>query len=235
NSIGQPRLPPVSELAAIAAAGTGAVTGESAPGATLAAVITTLTSVEFVIYATGQQQAATAEQALRAGLAGYQVTARTGDDPRWQGYRLLVRERRRVRAGRVILALFPLLAGAMVNAHYGRWWGLAEVIACAGWAGLFLIPSRAASGGGQRIPMARLFRSPRLGWLFVIFSGVFASLFFSIIALLAGRYLAAEVSLAIAVAAGLLVTAALWPAQRRFTAMMRSRLPAASDDGPPAG
>ena len=234
NSIGQPRLAPASELAAIAAAGTGAVTPEAAPGATLAAVITTLTTVEFVIYATSRLEAATAEQALRAGLADYQVKTRMGDDPRWQGYRRLARDRRRGRAGRVVLALFPLLAGAMVYAHYGWWWALAELIACAAWAGLFLIPSRPASARRQT-RVARLLASPRMGWLFVIFAGVFASLFFSIIALLAGPYLAPEVSLAIAVAAGLLVMAALWPAQRRFTAMMRSRVPSASDDGPATG
>jgi hypothetical protein len=38
-------------------------------------------------------------------------------------------------------------------------------------------------------------------------------------------------ALAIAVAAGLLVTTAVWPMQRRFDAMMRTRLPDAGQGG----
>jgi hypothetical protein len=236
NSVGSPVLPPAGAVAAIEAAGTGTVTGEAAPGAVLVATITTLTSVEFVLYATSKLQAAVAEQALRAGLTDHRVTAETTDDPRWRGYRRLAREKRRNRAGRVLLALFPLLAGAMVYAHYGPWWGLGEVIACAAWVALFLFPSRAAPASSRRGRVARLIESSsfHLGWLFVIFAGAFASLFFGIIALLAGSYLPAVACLAIAVAAGLLLTAALWPAQRRFTAMMRSRRPAAGHDGPAA-
>jgi hypothetical protein len=62
-------------------------------------------------------------------------------------------------------------------------------------------------------------------------AGVFTSLFFSLIALLAGLYLTAMESLAIAVAVGLLVTAAVWPMQRRYDAMMRTRLPGAGQGG----
>ena len=69
--------------------------------------------------------------------------------------------------------------------------------------------------------------------MFASVAAVLTTLLFSLVALLAGPYLAPVVSLAIAAAAGVLLTAAVWPAQRRYTALMRSRQPPAGHAGPP--
>jgi hypothetical protein len=233
NSIGSPVLPDPDDLAAIEAAGTGAATGMPAAEAVLVAVITGLTSVEFILYAVDNRRAAEAEQAVRAALERYPVATETSRDPRWKTYRMLVRERRRARPDLVVLPLFPLLAGAMVAARYGRWWGMGEAVACAAWivpvAVLAAISARKRVMGRARKRAARMPAHP--GRAFTLAAGVFTSLFFGLIALLAGLYLTAVESLAIAVAAGLLVTAAVWPMQRRFDAMMRTRLPGAGQGG----
>ena len=144
-------------------------------------------------------------------------------------------ERWRIRLGQLLLVLFPLLAAAMVRVHYGWWWALAELIACAAWAWPLPILALVARVTGWRARMSRppvsarppVFTHPR--WMFAIFAWVLASAFFSIIALLAGAFLPPVAAAASAVAAGLLVMAAVWPAQRRYTAMMLGRPPG---DGP---
>ena len=138
-------------------------------------------------------------------------------------------ERWRIRLGQLLLVLFPLLAAAMVRVHYGWWWALAELIACAAWAWPLPILALVARVTGWRAKASRLPLSAHLRWMFVIFAWVLASAFFSIIALLAGAFLPPVAAAAIAVAAGLLVMAAVWPAQRRYTAMMLGRPPG---DGP---
>jgi hypothetical protein len=220
-------------LAGITAAGARAVTAAAVPGAVLVATSTSPTSAEFAIYAQDQAVAMAAGQVLRAALAGHRVTVHTTDDSRWRGYHRLARERRRGQLGQLLLALFPLLAGAMVLAHYGRWWALAELSACAAWAWSLLILALVAHITGRRDRAPRVPASSHLSRMFVVFAWVFASVFFSIIALVAGPFLPAVAAAGLAVTAGLLVTALVWPAQRRYTAMVRSRLLAGSG-GPPA-
>jgi hypothetical protein len=233
GTAGQGGPPPAGELAEITAAGGRAVAGVAVPGAVLVATSTTPASAEFVCYGQDHAAVAAAGQALRAALPGHRVTVQTTDDPRWMGYRRLARERRRSLLGQLALVLFPLLAGAMVLAHYGRWWALAELIACAAWAWPLPILALVAHVTGWRPRENGLSGSDHQVRMFVIFAWVFASAFFSIIALLAGPFLPAFAAAAIAVAAGLLVMAAAWPAQRRYTGMMRGRL-LSGRDGPPA-
>jgi hypothetical protein len=228
SSTGSPVLPRPGDLAAVEAAAAQAVTNLAGGGVALVATITGPTSVEFVLYAAGQPEAAEAEQVLRATLDGHHVSVATSSDPRWKVYGLLAREKRRNRVGRVVLVLVPLLFGAVVYAHYGRWWGLGEAVACAAWLGPLLVPGRAR--GPARKQAAR--PSP-LGWKAVVGVGALASSFFSLVTLFAGQYLTAVESFAIAAAAGLLVTAALWPAQRRHSAMMRSRVAEEGNAGNP--
>jgi Family of unknown function (DUF695) len=233
NSVGSPVLPSPDDLGVIETAGTGAATGVGAAEAVLVAVITSLTSVEFIFYAVDDRRAAETEQAARAALGRYPVATQTRRDPRWKTYRLLARARRRARLGMMVLALFPLLAGAVVAAHYGRWWGLGEAVACAAWifpvATLAAISARRGATGRASKPAAWAPAHP--GWLFTLAAGVLTSLFFCLIALLAGLYLTAPESLAIAGAAGLAVTAALWPMQRRYDVMMRTRRLGAGQGG----
>jgi hypothetical protein len=227
-------LPPAGELAEITSAGARAVAGAAVPGAVLVATSTTPASAEFVCYGQDQAAVAAAGQALRAALGGHRLTVQVADDPRWRGYRRLVREPRRILLGQLLLVLFPLLAGAMVFAHYGRWWALAELIACAAWAWPLPILALMRHVTGQRARPPRPPVTGRSGWVFAIFAWVFASAFFSIIALLAGPFLPTVAAAAIAVAAGLLVMAAVWPAQQRHTAMVRGRL-LSGGDGRPTG
>jgi hypothetical protein len=133
NSIGSPVLPDPAELAAVEDAVTQAVADRPVPGAVLVAVITGLTSVGFVLYAQDERRAAEARQLVEAAVGGHPVTSQARRDPRWRDYRRLVGQRRQARLGLVLLPFFPLLAGGMVYAHYGRWWGLAEALAVAAW------------------------------------------------------------------------------------------------------
>jgi hypothetical protein len=247
NSIGSPVLPYPAELAAVEDAVIQAVAERHAPGAVLVAVITKLTSVEFVLYAQDERRAAEARQLVEAAAGGHPVASQARRDPRWQGYRRLVREGRQARLGLVLLPFFPLLAGGMVYAHYGRWWGLAEALAVAAWILPWYVlywakraarrrsadpagkPTAEPADGGRRA------RRSIWGWMFAFSAAVLTTLFFSIIALIAGAWLAPVASLAVAAAAGLLVTAAVWPAQRRYSAMMRSRRPPAGHTGTPGG
>jgi hypothetical protein len=188
---------------------------------------------------------AEARQLVQAAADGHPVTVQTGRDARWKRYRLLVREGRQARLGLVLLPFFPLLAGAMVYAHYGPWWGLGEAIACAAWILPWYVlywtkrPARRQAGAPAERPATepaskrqRGRRTPG-GWMFASVAAVLTTLIFSLVALLAGAYLVPEVSLAIAAAAGVLLTAAVWPAQRRYTALMRSRQPPAGHAGQP--
>jgi hypothetical protein len=234
GAAGQGSQLPAGELADITAAGDRAVAGAAVPGAVLVATSTTPASAEFVCYGQDQAAVAAAGRALRAALAGHQVTIQTAGDPRWRGYRRLARERRRILLGQLLLVLLPLLAGAMVFAHYGPWWALAELIACAAWAWPLPILALVAHVTGWRPRERGLSGSDHQVRMFVIFAWVFASALFGIIALLAGPFLPAWAAAAIAVAAGLLVMAAVWPAQRRYTELMRGRL-LSGRDGPPAG
>jgi hypothetical protein len=251
NSIGSPVLPYSADLAAVADAVIQAVAEGAAPGVVLVAVITKLTSVEFVLYAEDERRAAEARQMVEAAAGGQPVTVQTGRDARWKGYRLLVRQGRQARIGLMLLPFFPLLAGAMVYGHYGSWWGLAEAIACAAWILPWYVlywakrPARRRAGApagraatepaGKTDPAStrQRGRSAVGGRMFALVAAVLTTLFFSLVALLAGAYLAPVVSLAVAAAAGLLLTAAVWPAQRRFTAMMRSRQPPTGHTGTP--
>ena len=245
NSVGSPVLPYPADLAAVADAVVQAVADGPTPGVVLVAVITKLTSVEFVLYAEDERRVAEAHQLVQAAAGGHQVTVQTGRDARWKRYRLLVREGRQARLGLVLLPFFPLLAGAMVYAHYGPRWGLGEAAACAAWILPWYVlywvkrPARRPAGAPARRPAAeptskgqRGRRAPG-GWMFASVAAVLTTLLFSLVALLAGPYLAPVVSLAIAAAAGVLLTAAVWPAQRRYTALMRSRQPPAGPAGPP--
>lgn len=245
NSVGSPVLPYPAELAAVADAVIAAMAGGSAPGVVLVAVVTKLTSVEFVLYAEDERRAAEARPLVEAAAGGHPVAVQTGPDARWKGYRLLIREGRQARLGLVLLPFFPLLAGGMVYSHYGPWWGLGEAIACAAWILPWYVlywakkPARRRAGappGRQATkPASTGPRGRRAipGWIFASVAAVLTTLFFSLVALIAGAYLAPVISLAVAAAAGLLLTAAVWPAQRRFTALMRSRQPPAGHTGAP--
>jgi phosphatidylserine synthase len=104
----------------------------------------------------------------------------------------------------LVLLLFP----ALVFARYGLGWAAAELtalIAC-------LLPVLLIKPATWR-------RGPR--WTFPFWIFAMTSVFFAVAVLVFGLWLRPWLCLVIALAAGVLVTVGLWPAQQRFYRVQR--------------
>jgi hypothetical protein len=110
----------------------------------------------------------------------------------------------------VVLWTWPLLTDAIVWARFGTTWGLLEGIAVYGWW-LTMIFGRAGAASWLR---RHLITS------FVLLVFVFATLFFELAALWLGTLLSVWWCWALGLFAGVIVTALLWPVQRRFWATL---------------
>ena len=105
---------------------------------------------------------------------------------------------------------WPLLLGAIVWVRFGSIWGLLEGIAVYSWW-LALVFGRAGAVSWLR---------RHLITAFVLLVFVFATLFFALPALLLGTVLSVWWCWVVGLSAALIVTALIWPAQRRFWARL---------------
>jgi hypothetical protein len=181
---------------------------------------------------------------LTPASAGTPVRVRSEQDPGWSLYRRFFQLRRRTAAAAAILAAIPLLLGGIVAGSRGIGWGIGVGIALCAWVvpvcGLMV---RAAFGrsrgpggpGADAPPLGQQARPGLLArhekWSFAFLVLAFASSLCSLIAIITQGALAMAYCAAIAVVAGLVITALLWPAQRRYYADLRSRSAGASGIG----
>lgn len=116
-----------------------------------------------------------------------------------------------------VLVLWPLLAGMLVAASSGWPWGVADAVAIYAW----WLPALVF----RRVKVTWHLRHQRLA--FVMFSFVYATLFFAFPAAMPIHALTRVPMGICALVAALLgagVTLALWPAQRRFAAVKLAQL-----------
>lgn len=110
----------------------------------------------------------------------------------------------------VLLWTWPSLPGAIAWARFGTTWGLLEGIAVYSWWLTVILARAGAPPWPRRHPITT----------FVLFVFMFATLFFAFPALLLGTVLSVWWCWAFGLSAGVIVTAVLWPAQRRFWARL---------------
>ncbi|MER5915956.1 hypothetical protein ABT124_37480 [Streptomyces sp. NPDC001982] len=110
----------------------------------------------------------------------------------------------------VFLWAWPLLPGAIAWVRFGTTWGLLEGIAVYSWW-LTMVFGRAGAVSWLR---------RHLITTFVLFVFLFATLFFALPTLLLGTVLSVWWCWALGLFAGVIVTALIWPAQRRFWARL---------------
>jgi hypothetical protein len=200
-------LPTTSEhqrLARIEQALLGVVAGR----AVLAGVVTELAWRSYMFYADTSDWMSGISPALEEAVGGGPVLVRCFQDPKWQVNRRLQRAAARSRAlGWVALCLFPLCNGGLAWSADGPAWGIVGFVALVvGGVVIFRLRRK-----GTRWYLAH---STAMSALFTVLMG---SLLLGVVLRL-GRALGvpawgpALASLVI----GAAVTAAFWPAQRRF-------------------
>jgi uncharacterized protein DUF695 len=198
------------------------VTRDPASGAVLAGQVTTIGSRTYLVYSADPGLAADIDRDLTARLGDRRALVRSGQDPQWAMYRQWRRLRRRTFAGMAVLALMPLLVGGITAARLGAGWGLGEFVALlAGVAALLVV---------GRFSRRESTTSPRPGWLvnhpvwgFVLTSYVMSAMVFFFPVIIFGRALGGIGCAAVAVIAGVVITAVVWPAQLRYYAELRAR------------
>jgi hypothetical protein len=121
------------------------------------------------------------------------------------------RSQRKRRAWALILPL--LLAPMLVLSRYDLGWAAAELAALIAWWPPVVL-----------IKPATWRRGP--WWAFPFFAFVMTTLFFAVVALLVGVWLPPWWSLAIALGAGILAVASIWPTQLRHYRLQRRLLDA---------
>jgi hypothetical protein len=209
-------------LAAITQTVTSLVTGHGA----LAASVADSTGWMFLIYTGSAEWLPAFEDQLRSELGDHLVVFRARHDRRWQAYRDLWRlapRRLRARERIVLLTVVPVCCGAAA-ARYGLGWAAAGFLSAEAWALIVAFVSR------DRLISAQLAHHA-LSWLAI--TGVLWTALFPAGALWvhpASPWVCAAGAAVVAMA----ITAALWPAQRKYYARIRASAAARQTAGPTA-
>jgi hypothetical protein len=175
----------------------------------------------FLVYTASLDWIEGFQNEVRAAAADHLVNFRVTSDRHWKSYReLCPKARRPVRDTIVTFTILPLL-GALGGASLGLIAALSGAAAILAW----LVP--------VRLRRARLL-SGQLAHpyvAFAAFSYILGSLFFPVAAVV-GHNAGPGVVIAVAAGIGVLLTAAMWPAQRKFYARMRARAALQPPPGP---
>jgi len=207
-------------------------------GAVLAGQITAGGTRTFLLYTGSANLAPDISREVEERIPGHPVLVQAAQDPAWTNYRLFFRLSRRTAFGWVILSLFPLLGGAVMLAHYGAGWAIGEALALYAWIAPLLIAARLRRRMAGPTDDTLQRRQPvwlreHTGLAFVLLCYLFGTLFAIFPAMLAGSLLQPWACAAIGGGAGLVLTTAIWPSQRRYNDELR-RLGLGLDPADPA-
>jgi len=197
-----PRVAELRDIIGILAADNAVLTGSSADSSHWL----------FVLYSAGTGWLTEFETAIRAAAADHQVSIGVSRDQRWKVYReLCPKARHPARDAILVYTMLPLL-GALGGVRYGPAWAAGSAAAMLAWLVPLQLNRRKLLSGQLAHPNLAAAAS----------SYILATLFFPLAALI-GHASAPAVTIAIAAGLGVLTTAIIWPAQRRFYARMRAR------------
>jgi hypothetical protein len=191
--------------------------------AVLAGTVADAQAWRFVLYASGTAWLPEFETRFRAATSDHEIGIGVRKDKRWRVFReLCPKARNRKRDQVIAFCIFPLI-GALPGARYGIGWAGVGAAAILAWMILLPLARRKTD-----LLAAQLAHPARA---FAYFAYVFATIFFVALALwwhpnspwaCAGG----------ACALGVVITAALWPAQRKFYDRMRRRAAIRPPTGP---
>jgi hypothetical protein len=191
--------------------------------AVLAATVADARAWRFVLYASETAWLPEFEARFRAAASDHEVGIGVRKDKRWRVFRELRPKVRNRKRDRVIAYCVVPLIGAVPGARYGIGWAGVGMAAILAW--MILLPL----AGRKTDLLAAQLAHPV--WAFACFAYVFATLFFAALALWwhPGSPWACAGG---ACALGAVITAALWPAQRKFYDRMRRKAALRPPTGP---
>ena len=177
----------------------------------------------FVLYASETAWLSEFEARFRAAASDHEVRIGVRKDKRWRVFRELCPKARNRKRDLVIVCCVLPLIGALPGARYGIGWAGAGAAAVLAW--LILLPLTLRETGLLAAQLAH----PAIS--FACFAYVFATILFGVLAI-AWHPSSPWVCAGGAYALGLVITAAFWPAQRKFYDRMRKRAAIRSSTGP---
>lgn len=175
----------------------------------------------FILYTGDTAWLSAFEAEFRAAASDHQVGFVVGEDKRWRVFRELCPPVPNLRRDRALVLFVVPLIGALAG-RYGIAWAGAGVAAILAWMILLALNRKKDLLAAQLAHPARAF---------AFFAYVLATLFFGLAALL-WHPRSPWVCAAAAGVLGVVVTAAVWPAQRKFYARMRARAAMMPPQGP---
>jgi hypothetical protein len=177
----------------------------------------------FVLYAGETAWLTEFEVRFRAIASDHEVGIGVRKDKRWHVFReLCPKARNRKRDLVIVFCVVPLI-GALPGVRYGIGWAGAGVAAVLAWMTLLPLARRKTD------LLAAQLAHPAMAFGF--FAYVFATIFFGVLALW-WHPISPWACAGVACALGVAITAALWPAQRRFYDRMRRRAGVMAPTGP---
>lgn len=179
----------------------------------------------FVLYTSETGWLPEFDARFRSAASDHEVRIGIRKDKRWRVFReLCPKTRNRKRDLVIVFCTVPLL-GALAGARYGIGWAGVGVAAVLVW--MVLLPLTLRKTGLLAAQLAH----PVIA--FACFSYMFATILFGVLAI-AWHPSSPWVCAAGAYALGVVITAAVWPAQRKFYDRMRKRAAISAPTGPAA-
>jgi hypothetical protein len=191
--------------------------------AVLAGTVADAHAWRFVLYASGTAWLPEFEARFRAASSDHEIAIGVGKDKHWRAFRELRPKLRNRKRDQVIAYCVVTLLGALPGARYGIGWAGVGIAAILAWAILLPLARRKTD------LLAAQLAHP--AWAFACFAYAFATIFFGPLALWwhpGSPWACAGVACAL----GVVTTAALWPAQRKFCDRMRRRAAVRPPAGP---
>jgi hypothetical protein len=189
----------------------------------LAATVADAHAWRFLLYASETAWLPEFEARFRAAASDHEISIGARKDKRWRVFRELRPKVRNRKRDWVIVYCVVLLIGALPGVRYGIGWAGVGVAAILAW--VILLPL-----AGRKTDLIAAQLAHPAG-AFACFAYVFATIFFGPLALWwhpGSPWACAGVACAL----GAVITAALWPAQRKFYDRMRRRAAVRPPAGP---